>query len=88
MIKVLSSAANLNFKWKKRTGERKQTKFHQNTAFFKDQTIVTKQAMFNNLLIRLLSVAQEYTEDFSLKNMLTKWGFVYYFYINRFAEMH
>ena len=69
MIKKVSSTANLNSKWKKRTGERKQTKFHQNVAFIKDQKIVTKQGMFNSLLIHLLSVPQKYTEAFPLKNI-------------------
>lgn len=76
MIKIISSAANLNFKWKKRTGERKQTKFHQNVAFVKDQKIVAKQGTLNSLLICLLSVPQKDTEAFPLKNirsLLTKY---------------
>lgn len=75
-INTLSLAANLNFKWKKRTCERKQTKFHQNVAFIKDQKIVTKQGMYNSLHIYLLSVPQKYTESFALKNirrLLTKY---------------
>lgn len=91
MIKIISSAANLNFKWRKRTSERKQTKLHQNVAFIKDQKVVTKQGIFNTLLIHLLSMLQKYTEAFPLKKnqeIVKVLGFVLYFYINRFAHMY
>lgn len=76
MIKIKLRLAAEDIKWKKRTGERKQTKFHQNVAFVKDQKIVAKQDMFNSLLICLLSVPQKDTEAFPLKNirsLLTKY---------------
>lgn len=87
MIKIISSAANLNFKWRKRTSERKQTKLHQNVAFIKDQKAVTKQGIFNTLLTHLLSSYRNIMKLFLSNNqeIVKVLGFVLYFYINRFA---
>lgn len=88
VIKITSSAANLNFKWKKKTSERKQTKLHQNMAFIKDQKAVTKKGIFNTHSSAFH--AREIYWSFSSQKhqeTVTFLGLVSYFCINKFADM-